>query len=76
VRLFRRAWVEIRHAAETVGYWLRPYDMLADRRRWFWQPAQRCGGVVLLNDEDLSDRLKARMRLLDGLDRRAEGSDR
>lgn len=23
-----------------VGYWVRPYDMLADRRRWRWQPAQ------------------------------------
>ena len=29
--------------ATTVGYWLRPYDMLADRRRWFWQRRQRCG---------------------------------
>jgi hypothetical protein len=25
------------------GYVVRPYDMLADRRRWFWQPRQRCG---------------------------------
>jgi hypothetical protein len=30
-------------ALVRVGYWLRPYDMLADRRRWFWQPAMRCG---------------------------------
>lgn len=29
--------------ADTIGYWIRPYDMLADRRRWRWQPAQRCG---------------------------------
>jgi hypothetical protein len=24
-------------------YWVRPYDMLADRRRWFWQRPTRCG---------------------------------
>jgi hypothetical protein len=30
-------------AWHRVGYVLRPYDMLADRRRWFWQPRQRCG---------------------------------
>lgn len=38
----RRAWAEVRHATESVGYWLRPFDMLADRRRWFWQERQRC----------------------------------
>ncbi len=26
-----------------VGYAVRPYDMLADSRRWFWQPRQKCG---------------------------------
>lgn len=26
-----------------VAYRIRPFDMLADRRRWFWQPRQRCG---------------------------------
>lgn len=30
-------------AVRRVGYWVRPYDLLADRRRWFWQPRQRCG---------------------------------
>jgi hypothetical protein len=39
----RRLWVEVRHAAVMAGYWLRPYDMLADRRRWRWQPRQPCG---------------------------------
>lgn len=29
--------------AQSVGYWIRPYDMLADRRRWRWQKPQRCG---------------------------------
>lgn len=28
--------------AENLGYLVRPYDMLADRRRWFWQPRQPC----------------------------------
>jgi hypothetical protein len=27
------------------GYQVRPYDMLADRRRWFWQPRTRCLGL-------------------------------
>jgi hypothetical protein len=26
-----------------VGYRVRPYDMLLDARRWFWQPRGRCG---------------------------------
>lgn len=30
-----------------IGYRLRPYDMLADRRRWWWQPRQRCGWSYL-----------------------------
>ena len=29
--------------AIRIGYWIRPYDMLADRRRWRWQPRKRCG---------------------------------
>lgn len=29
--------------AHRAGYVIRPYDMLADRRRWFWQSGQRCG---------------------------------
>ncbi len=28
--------------AVRIGYSIRPYDLLADRRRWFWQPATRC----------------------------------
>lgn len=34
---------EVRHFATSVGYVIRPYDMLADRRRWWFQPRQRCG---------------------------------
>lgn len=33
---------ELRHAAVMAGYWLRPYDMVADRRRWRWQPRELC----------------------------------
>lgn len=29
-------------AFHRVGYIVRPYDMLADRRRWFWQPREPC----------------------------------
>ena len=42
-RLVAVAWADLVWAAQTVGYWVRPYDMLADRRRWRWQPRQRCG---------------------------------
>lgn len=28
---------------QRLGYVIRPYDMLADRRRWFWQPRTPCG---------------------------------
>lgn len=48
--MIRRLRAEMRHLlavawwlVESAGYWIRPYDMLADRRRWRWQPAQRCG---------------------------------
>ncbi len=43
VWLARRAWIEVHHAVVIAGYAVRPYDMLADRRRWFWQPRARCG---------------------------------
>lgn len=32
----------LRWAIERLGYVVRPYDMLADRRRWFWQRATPC----------------------------------
>jgi len=40
----------LRWAFVSVGYWIRPYDMLADRRRWFWQPQQRCGAPQAVID--------------------------
>jgi hypothetical protein len=32
-----------RWALARAGYAVRPYDMIADRRRWFWQPRTPCG---------------------------------
>lgn len=32
----------IRWAVGWLGYKLRPYDMLGDRRRWCWQKRTRC----------------------------------
>lgn len=79
MRYLRWIWAEIAHAATSIGYWIRPYDMLADRRRWAWRPAQPCGRRVLAEQPDLAQKLADRIRLLDGLDRRAaeqpEGSD-
>jgi hypothetical protein len=28
--------------AQRIGYVIRPYDMLADRRRWWFQERERC----------------------------------
>lgn len=36
-----RAWVT--WALHRIGYQVRPYDMIADRRRWFFQPRTPCG---------------------------------
>ncbi len=34
MRVYARwLWAEVRWLAETVGYWIRPYDMLADGGR-------------------------------------------
>lgn len=38
----KRLLIDLRWCAETFWYMVRPYDMLADRRRWFWQPRERC----------------------------------
>jgi hypothetical protein len=35
-----RAWLG--WALTRIGYVIRPYDMLADRRRWWWQPRTLC----------------------------------
>jgi hypothetical protein len=38
-----RAW--LRWALTRIGYAIRPYDMLSDRRRWRWQPRTRCSRI-------------------------------
>ena len=49
--MIRRLRSEMAHIAAIVGYRLRPYDLLADRRRWFWQPRQPCGLPAVPNLE-------------------------
>ena len=39
----RHVWWWLRYTPGQLSYAIRPYDMLADRRRWFWQRRQRCG---------------------------------
>lgn len=56
----RWLWAVVRWLAESAGYWIRPYDMLADARRWRWQRRQRCGwsyarGGVIRQRTDPSD---------------------
>ncbi len=36
-------WSHLVWVAHLIGYRVRPYDMLADRRRWCWQPRTPCG---------------------------------
>lgn len=45
----------VRHALVMAGYWVRPFDMLADRRRWRWQRPTPCGRVQVseLSSEEL-----------------------
>lgn len=57
-RLLERLAAEVAYLAARIGYAVRPYDMLADRRRWCWQPRTRCGGVIVLSEED-ADALNA-----------------
>ena len=40
--VIRWLWAEVRHAVVMAGYWIRPYDSPADRRRWRWQPREPC----------------------------------
>jgi hypothetical protein len=42
---WRRLWLRtrLRHLVVVrFGYWLRPYDGLADARRWRWQRSHPC----------------------------------
>jgi hypothetical protein len=42
-----RSWVYLRWAVESIGYRIRPYDMVADRRRWCWQPRTPCSRMLM-----------------------------
>jgi len=55
-------WSCIAWLAQSVGYWIRPYDMLGDRRRWRWQAVQRCGLPPKLLDADVGGQWVARSR--------------
>jgi hypothetical protein len=48
--LLRRLLAEVRFWLGRLGYWVRPFDMLADRRRWRWQSATPCWYAVLCRD--------------------------
>lgn len=37
-----RIFWNLRCDAVMLGYHIRPFDMLADRRRWFWQSRTPC----------------------------------
>jgi len=39
----RLVYAHLAWAGRTAGYWVRPYDQLADRRRWRWQARHWCG---------------------------------
>lgn len=43
----RWIWAWIHGTAVQAGYVIKPYDMLSDRRRWFWQPRTRCNSGLL-----------------------------
>jgi len=50
-----RYWLAcIRHWLTSLGYVIRPYDMIADQRRWFWQKPAPCGSqwAAGLSDEE------------------------
>jgi hypothetical protein len=32
----------LRWGIDRIGYWIKLYDMLADKRRWCWQERTRC----------------------------------
>lgn len=38
-----RLWYGVKSWYWWASYAARPYDMLADRRRWFWQRPSLCG---------------------------------
>jgi predicted DCC family thiol-disulfide oxidoreductase YuxK len=47
----RWLFAEVAYVVQSLGYWIRPYDMLADRRRWRWQRRTPCARQVLTEEE-------------------------
>lgn len=75
-RAAHRAWAEVCWVATGVGYAVRPYDMLADARRWFWQPRARCGWPAGISRSTVDDVVAATRRLSASRDpSRSGGSD-
>lgn len=68
----RLARVEARWAATRLGYVVRPYDPLADARRWWWRRAQPCGWLALTEEQreafaaDVDERMRQREETDDG----------
>lgn len=48
--MIRRCLANLAHLWWIAAYWIRPYDLLADRRRWRWQKPLRCA-VIILDEE-------------------------
>lgn len=52
MRHARFAWACAQWLLISAWYRIRPYDVLADERRWFWQPRHTCC-IVLHTREDM-----------------------
>jgi hypothetical protein len=52
----------VRWLTVYVGYWIRPYDMLADQRRWFWQRRTPCGGVIFIDSSKLQNQAEGKQQ--------------
>lgn len=38
-----------------ASYTIRPYDMVADRRRWAWQKRARCGWPSSMTPDEITE---------------------
>ena len=56
-------WALVRHCGTWLGYVVRPYDAVADARRWRWQPPAPCGRVIAAGmSPEARDRLEAALK--------------
>jgi hypothetical protein len=60
-----------------ASYWIRPYDMIGDRRRWVWQPRMRCGfgNLTAADAEALTEAARAFHKAAQAALRRAADND-